>query len=314
MGRPMNVTKKYDLQNIKNTIEFMKPFFDAVRLVDTSNTTVITFDDDTRMVREKEHCYQIWNKECRCENCISMAAVLTDCEKSKYEFLDGDIYHVLSKPVVVYDEEGKEHKVVMEIFNGVTDDVLFQKIGEKNQLNLNVSELMKETYRKVYEDPLTMVYNRRYFDEYIYLYRNNDSVSKKIGFIMADLTRFKEINDTMGHDIGDRILVEVARTLMNNVDPKDSIIRFGGDEFLVVLVDCAPEIIRAKMEVLQKEVNKICYNEQEQSYVDVDMGYSFTEEFEPTKDFVKHMLKEADEAMYILKKSRKKTEGNPRCS
>ena len=44
------------------------------------------------------------------------------------------------------------------------------------------------------------------------------------------------------------------------------------------------------------------------------MGYSFTEEFEPTKDFVKHMLKEADEAMYILKKSRKKTEGNPRCS
>lgn len=306
MGEFMSVTEKLSLQNIKNAVESMKPFFDIVRLVDTKNTTVISYDEELNIVREKERCYTLWNKDSRCENCTSMCALLDDCAKTKYEFQDGDIYHVSSRPVLVLDERGNECKVVLEILNGISDDVLFHKFGVENQMDQGVVSLITEIYRKVYEDPLTMVYNRRYLDEFIFLYRNNNEVSRRIGFIMADLSKFKEINDLLGHDIGDHILVEVASTLKAHIEQRDSIIRLGGDEFIIVLVDYTPDMIVSKMELLRKEINKICYNEQEQSYVEVDMGYSFTEAFETTKEFVNHMLKEADESMYSMKKSRKR--------
>lgn len=305
-GESKDMTEKLSLQNIKTAIESMKPFFDIVRLVDTTNTTVISYDEELNIIKEKERCYKIWNKDARCENCTSMCAMFEDCAKTKYEFQEGDIYHVSSRPVLIFDERGNERKVVLEILNGVSDDVLFHKFGVSDKMNQSIVSLVADIYRKVYEDPLTKVYNRRYLDEFIFLYRNNDVVAKRIGFIMADLSKFKEINDMLGHDIGDHILVEVASTLKKHIKQTDSIIRLGGDEFLIVLVNYTAEKIVSKMEFLRKEINKICFNEQEQRYVEVDMGYSCTEAFEATKEFVNHMLREADESMYSMKKSRKR--------
>ncbi|SHM98767.1 diguanylate cyclase (GGDEF) domain-containing protein [Anaerosporobacter mobilis DSM 15930] len=296
------MAEKLSLQNIKNAIESMKSFFDIVRLVDTTKTTVISYDEELNILKEQERCYKLWNKDVRCENCTSMCGTLEGCAKTKYEFIEGDLYHVSSKPVVVCDESGNECKIVLEIINGVSDDVLFHKFGINDQMDQSVVSLIAEIYHKVYEDPLTKVYNRRYLEEFIYLYKNNDEVAKRIGFIMADLSKFKEINDLLGHDIGDRILIDVAATLKEHIEPSDSVIRMGGDEFVIVLVNYTKEMVVAKMELLRKEVNKICYNEPEQSYVVVDMGYSFTESFETTKEFVNHMLKEADESMYLMKK------------
>lgn len=296
------MAEKLSLQNIKNAIESMKSFFDIVRLVDTTKTTVISYDEELNILKEQERCYKLWNKDVRCENCTSMCGTLEGCAKTKYEFIEGDLYHVSSKPVVVCDESGNECKIVLEIINGVSDDVLFHKFGINDQMDQSVVSLIAEIYHKVYEDPLTKVYNRRYLEEFIYLYKNNDEVAKQIGFIMADLSKFKEINDLLGHDIGDRILIDVAATLKEHIEPSDSVIRMGGDEFVIVLVNYTKEMVVAKMELLRKEVNKICYNEPEQSYVVVDMGYSFTESFETTKEFVNHMLKEADESMYLMKK------------
>lgn len=65
MGEFMSVTEKLSLQNIKNAVESMKPFFDIVRLVDTKNTTVISYDEELNIVREKERCYTLWNKDSR---------------------------------------------------------------------------------------------------------------------------------------------------------------------------------------------------------------------------------------------------------
>lgn len=296
------MAEKLSLRNIKNAIESMKSFFDIVRLVDTTKTTVISYDEELNILKEQERCYKLWNKDVRCENCTSMCGALEGCTKTKYEFKEGDLYHVSSRPVVVCDESGNECKVVLEIINGVSDDVLFHKFGVSGQMDQSVVSLISDIYHKVYEDPLTRVYNRRYLDEFIYLYKNNDEVAKHIGFIMADLSKFKEINDLLGHDIGDRILIEVAATLKEHIEPSDSVIRMGGDEFVIVLANYTKEMIVARMELLRKEVNKICYNEQEQSYVIVDMGYSYTEAFKTTKEFVDQMLKEADESMYLMKK------------
>jgi len=88
------------------------------------------------------------------------------------------------------------------------------------------------------KDPLTGLYNRRFLEEAL------DSLvagilrrGTALGILMCDLDYFKYVNDHYGHDVGDRVLRETAQLLAKNVRASDLVIRFGGEEFLVLLVD-----------------------------------------------------------------------------
>ena len=87
-------------------------------------------------------------------------------------------------------------------------------------------------------DPLTGIYNRRYFNEIV----ETELVRSKrydhpIGFLMIDVDRFKEINDRFGHQMGDRVLKSVADLLSDQVRQSDIVVRYGGDEFLIMLIE-----------------------------------------------------------------------------
>lgn len=88
--------------------------------------------------------------------------------------------------------------------------------------------------KNLYIDPLTGVYNRHYLYEET---KNN----KPSHLIMLDLDNFKQINDNYGHLIGDRILVAFSRLLRHALRSTDRIVRFGGDEFIIMLYDFKPE-------------------------------------------------------------------------
>ena len=302
----MIMTETQSMHKIKRAVEYMRPFFDVVRFVDTTKTKVIVFNRQTNEIKESERCYKLWHKEERCENCTSMSALLEGCQKEEYEFRDNEVYHVISRPVNVLDETGKVHTVILEIINGVSDTALFEKYGISNTGDKTIIGLIEETYRKIYEDPLTSVYNRRYLDEYLFLYHNSDKVFTKVAFIMADLKKFKRINDTMGHEIGDRILIKTASVFKKNISSQDSVIRLGGDEFIIVLVNYSEKEVSDKVELLYSEVRKIDIDSQEQKYVDVDLGYSYTESFVASKECVDDMLKQADRAMYTVKNAHTK--------
>ncbi len=96
--------------------------------------------------------------------------------------------------------------------------------------------LQRELEERATRDPLTGVYNRRYFTEVI---TQEVSRSKRhgrpIGFLIIDVNRFKQINDRLGHVMGDRVLQEVGALLQGAVRGEDFVIRYGGDEFLIVL-------------------------------------------------------------------------------
>ena len=88
-------------------------------------------------------------------------------------------------------------------------------------------------------DPLTGCYNRRYLTTVV---RQCDSVpDREWGCIYIDIDHFKQFNDTHGHAEGDSVLVKMARYLMRHVRAEESVIRVGGDEFLVVLCDAGEE-------------------------------------------------------------------------
>jgi diguanylate cyclase (GGDEF)-like protein/PAS domain S-box-containing protein len=107
-----------------------------------------------------------------------------------------------------------------------------QDITEHKSKHLKMEEL-------ALRDPLTGLANRRLFDDrlnqaiQIISYQNRNG----IGVIMLDLDHFKDINDTYGHDVGDLILKEVARKLLLSTRKEDTVSRFGGDEFIILLQD-----------------------------------------------------------------------------
>ncbi len=103
---------------------------------------------------------------------------------------------------------------------------------------LESKSLMELLQEQSYIDQLTGLYNRRFLDEVIeklaaQIKRRNSN----LGILMVDIDYFKQVNDKYGHDVGDRVLKEVAQTIRNNVREADYVIRFGGEEILVLLVD-----------------------------------------------------------------------------
>jgi len=96
-------------------------------------------------------------------------------------------------------------------------------------------------------DPITKSYNRHYFNIMI---QEEEKRSKRynhnIGLVMIDIDRFKELNDKFGHRIGDKILRRVAQFLESQVRTVDRVIRYGGDEFLIVLPEAQEDLNQLK--------------------------------------------------------------------
>lgn len=93
-----------------------------------------------------------------------------------------------------------------------------------------------------FTDPLTEVYNRRSLDEMAARFISRARRSKEpLTFLMVDVDRFKEVNTRFGHITGDFVLSEVATLLRSSTRGSDAVVRYGGDEFLVILADTSRE-------------------------------------------------------------------------
>lgn len=163
-------------------------------------------------------------------------------------------------------------------------------------------KLMQILERNAQTDPLTGLYNRKFLEKYIdgSLYTG---IYQKVpcGIMMVDIDFFKQINDNYGHDIGDIAIKTIANTLLDVVSEKDKVIRFGGEEFIVVIVECNEE----KLETLAQEI-RIAFSQQqiqansETFTKTVSIGTSL---FPNThKDFWKY-VKQSDIALYQAKQS-----------
>ena len=106
---------------------------------------------------------------------------------------------------------------------------------QRNQLVLDEAKLRALSVR----DPLTGLYNRRYMEE-TFDREIQRAIRKQqpLSVIMADIDGFKNINDTVGHVLGDKALVKVSAFLMKSIRASDVACRFGGDEFCLILPDC----------------------------------------------------------------------------
>lgn len=284
---------------IKDTIEHLAPLFDIVRLVDPEETAIVTITRDNELVKEKYSCFGVWNKNSRCDNCTSVLACIRQQELTKYEVMNDFTFYVISKPICIIDFYGHKENLVLEIVNKVSDDELSRSIGIHD-----VREMIGLSFDKAYIDPLTEVYNRRYFDEYVYLYKQHNSVPKKISFLLVDIIGFKKINKEYGRNVGNEVLKQLGQELKNSVRSKDSVIRLENDEFMIILTNCGRDDTVDKASHLKEKLSSIDFGKV--GKLKFAWGVSYTNRFITNDKYVDKMLDEAYKSMKLSKKEQKK--------
>ncbi|MCS7463287.1 EAL domain-containing protein [Paenibacillus doosanensis] len=153
--------------------------------------------------------------------------------------------------------------------------------------------------KMAYSDPLTGLANRhdltRFFEEQ-FKAENGGAV------FFIDLDRFKSINDTLGHDIGDLLIREVSRRLLECLSDRQTVFRLGGDEFLIASKDGSPEAAHALAERVLHNIKRPYFIEENELYVTCSIGISLAPEHGTDRS---SLLKAADTAMYTAKSAGK---------
>jgi len=171
---------------------------------------------------------------------------------------------------------------------------------------------LRENYRRsismALTDALTGLYNRRYFDTHFETQiRHAAETGKSLALLMLDLDRFKAINDTHGHNVGDEVLRETARRLSDNLRTVDMVARFGGEEFAIVMPDTTPEIAMSAAERLRARIGekpfKVSSDKAEEITVTTSIGLAVASRHPDATD----LLKRADYALYAAKRAGRNT-------
>ena len=152
-----------------------------------------------------------------------------------------------------------------------------------------------------YIDSLTNIYNRKYME---YLSKQNLKYPEKVAVVMIDIDYFKDYNDFYGHPAGDFVIKKIAEIIKNNIRKGDVLIRYGGEEFLLILRNTDFDIFNE----IYKRITENLYKENishQKSKVSDRVTLSFGVYFEHFKENLnlEKSIKKADEALYSSKKN-----------
>lgn len=234
----MNQNVKITRQQAEEEAKMLEKVFDVVRFLEGNFFEQMQDDPRIGVKIGMCQCYDFWKKNKPCENCTSMKAYAEKKQKTKLEFLDADVFLVISRYLEIDDEA-----CVMELVKHLENDTLIDTDGRDKLVGK-----LKGYQDKLYIDPVTGVYNRRYFEDEI---RN---MQNSAGVAMIDLDDFKLYNDIYGHDMGDQVLCIVADVIKNCIRKTDKLIRYGGDEFLLILSDMVRGTLRGKLLQIQEAI------------------------------------------------------------
>lgn len=234
----MNQNVKITRQQAAEEAKMLEKVFDVVRFLEGDFFEQMQDDPRIGVKIGMCQCYDFWKKNKPCENCTSMKAYAEKKQKTKLEFLDADVFLVISRYLEIDDEA-----CVMELVKHLENDTLIDTDGRDKLVGK-----LKGYQDKLYIDPVTGVYNRRYFEDEI---RN---MQNSAGVAMIDLDDFKLYNDIYGHDMGDQVLCIVADVIKNCIRKTDKLIRYGGDEFFLILSDMVRGTLRGKLLQIQEAI------------------------------------------------------------
>lgn len=147
-------------------------------------------------------------------------------------------------------------------------DKLKIMLGQRDTMELQLKQIANS-------DPMTGVSNRLALDEYLDLLQSKPELLGHLGVIVIDIDNFKFVNDQYGHIVGDQVIIMIAEQLKHNVRASDLIVRYGGDEFLVVIENIQLDAAKQIAESIRLEISKQAIEisrSGEQLFVSVSIG------------------------------------------
>ena len=236
-GGPLDSTSPVVLQNIR----CLQSVFDTVRLIDPTTYEVLDLNEAGVLRHTKQHCAAFWNNEGVCANCTSARAYAQKSTLNKLEFTSTDMYFVVSKYLNLSGTP-----CVLELLSRLDEGRWIDANGTRLLLDRNHDGNMD-----LFLDPVTDTYSRRYYETYRAHLEGMESIA------IIDANRFKQVNDSFGHPAGDAVLREIARSIKNCIRKTDILIRYGGDEFLLLFPKMSEEILERKMQEISAAVENI---------------------------------------------------------
>lgn len=259
--------------------------------------------------------YDVTPAEERANNAINLSRLVNRKVQSirttrRYLRKDGSLFWADLNVTALFEEDAR-----LCCLLGLFVNIDPQKQAEQNMENLNyqltqankeLQEAMEELRTMARKDPLTKLYNRRVLEEVIEHEIKRSLRSKKgLGVGMGDIDGFKRINDTYGHECGDKVLIALANTLRQTIRTSDIVGRWGGEEFLFILPEINAQGAMIVMERIRKAASEIridCCGKKISFTMSLGMSY---QNENPQRESI---VDEADKALY-----KAKHDGKNRC-
>ena len=171
------------------------------------------------------------------------------------------------------------------------------------ELLLDLEKSRKDLELQASQDHMTKLYNRRYFSEISTKVMQLAVRNKKpLSVLMLDIDKFKNINDTYGHPVGDEVIISLANTLKDISRQSDIACRFGGEEFLILLPETSAQGAMVIGEKIRKKVEELVISPQNNIHIKFTISIGVSE-FKPDDELnLELSIHRADEALYEAKK------------
>ena len=222
------------------------------------------------------------------------------CKKLKDNTQTRDI------PIIFITAKSDEKSIEMAYDIGgsdyITKPFLPKELLARVKKELKMQDMLQELEVLASTDPMTKLYNRRYFltssQKIISLAQRN---SYDVSLLILDIDKFKNINDTYGHTIGDSVIIALAQKLLNSQRESDISCRYGGEEFTVLLPNTSQEGARVVAENIRQNLENLAVPiEDSMIHFTVSVGVSTLLKEEK---HIEKALKRADDALYEAKRN-----------
>ena len=266
---------------VKTEMKILGNVFSSVRLLSEDEVGARTKNCESKRV--VGDCFEVWNRRSACRNCISYRALTEKRQFTKIEKTKEGVFQVIAD----YREvDGKP--CVMEMIRGFDGNMIVDYADEDGY-----AEPLAKYFDKTYTDVLTETYNRRYYEEFLAGEELNG------GIAMIDLDDFKLYNDLFGHGVGDAVLKAVAATVKSCVRFTDKVVRYGGDEFLIVVPGVKEEAFKRCLSDICDSVKETVVDDYPAIKPSVSAGGIICR-----GETIKNAVVKADEFMYIAKQKK----------
>ena len=268
------------LNDLYGLMDTLRDLYTDVRLLDEDTLNKIHEGARTNPFGD-ELCYACRHKARMSRHCAAKAALETKSEQCRLEYFDPDIAHIIAQ---YYEFDGKPY--VLELVKRTCGrNIMDPEDGE---------HLMNEVSgysTKLYHDALTGTYNRRYYEDVV------RTMIGPAGVVVMDLDDFKVYNDTYGHHAGDLALEATANTIRSCIRQSDTLVRFGGDEFLLILPRCPEDYMRTKLEQIRSCIQDTTVP----GYAHLHLSISMGGVLQSITDPMESAIRRADKLMYQAK-------------